>query len=120
MNEQTIALDVSKRPGAAPTVYLGQGDRSGTTLRCEVYDGGEALPLSGMAARLKVRRPGGGGVYSCEGSVSGNVATFAVDEQRACPLAGATDVAYVELSSGGSRVSTGRFRVVALESAEGE
>ena len=119
MNVQEISLDVTKKPSTLQMVYLGQGDRGGTTLRCHVYDDGGALALGGMTAKLKMRKPKGAGYYTCQGSVSGNVATFAIDESSACTQAGTTDVAYVEITSGSARTSTNRFRVVVLESAEG-
>ena len=118
MNTQTISLDVTKRPVVAPVVYLGQGDKSGTTLVVQVYDNDIALSLSSYTVRFCMRLPDGESYYSVNGTVSGNIATFAIDESYAAAAAGITDKAYVEVISENTVIcSTGRFRVVVLEGA---
>lgn len=118
MNTQTITLDVSKRPSVVPVLYLRQGDRSGTTLRVEMYDNGSALPLSGRTVMFRMRAPKDRGYYEKSGGVSGNVATFVIDETYAATYPGITDTAYVDVIEGSSVIaSTGSFRVVVLEDA---
>lgn len=118
MNTQTITLDVSKRPSVVPVLYLRQGDKSGTTLRVEMYDNGSALPLSGRTVMFRMRAPKDRGYYEKSGGVSGNVATFTIDETYAATYPGITDTAYVDVLEGSSVIaSTGSFRVVVLEDA---
>lgn len=118
MNTQTITLDVSKRPSVVPVLYLRQGDKSGTTLRVEMYDNGSALPLSGRTVLFRMRAPKDKGYYEKSGGVSGNVATFVIDETYAATYPGITDTAYVDVLEGSSVIaSTGSFRVVVLEDA---
>lgn len=119
MNVHEINLDVSKQPAVTPVLHLGQGDRNGTTLAASVYDDGSPLPLSGKSVKFAMRSPNGQAYYEADGTVSGNVATFAIDETYAAAIHGTTDVAYVEVLEGETVVcSTNRFRVVVLESAE--
>lgn len=119
MNTQEVTLDVTKRPQISPVLYLGQGDRNGTTLRASMYDDGAQLSLSGKSVRFAMRSPNGQAYYEVNGTVSGNVATFAIDETYAAAISGVTDVAYVEVLEGSTVVcSTNRFRVVVLESAQ--
>ena len=118
MNTQTMALDVSKQPSVAPVLYLGQNDKSGTTLAASVYDNGAELPLSGHSVRFCMKLPDGEHYYSVNGSASGNVATFAIDESYAAAVAGVTDTAYVEVLTGNSVIaSTNRIHVVVLDGA---
>ena len=118
MNTQSIALDVSKQPQTLPVVYLGQGDLNGTTLAASIFDGGQALSLTGHTVRFVMRLPGDDGYYSVAGTVSGNVATFNIDETYACAVAGVTDKAYVEVLTGLTVIaSTNRIRVVVLDGA---
>jgi len=118
LNTQHINLDVTKRPAVTPVIYLGQGDKNGTEIQAGVYDGGAALPLSGMSAKFCMRTPDGEGYYETTGTVSGNTATFQIDETYAANVAGTTDVAYVEILQGETVVcSTNRFRVVVHQNA---
>ncbi|MBQ9002183.1 MAG: BppU family phage baseplate upper protein [Eggerthellaceae bacterium] len=118
MNVQTLNLDVSKRPAVTPVVYLGQGDKNGTTLAVSVYDNGVAMDLTGLGARFCMRLPGGEYYYSVAGDVSGNVATFDIDESYAAAVAGRTDMAYVEVLDGDDVIcSTNRIAVVVLDGA---
>lgn len=114
---QRIRLDISKQP-TQQVVRLGQGDANGTTLECSIYDEGQAYSLTGKTVLLRIQLPGGYAEYHVGGTVSGNVATFQVDEAYAASVAGTTDNAYVEVLQGGTVVcSTSRFRVVVLPSA---
>ena len=118
MNVQSVALDVTKQPQISPVLYLGQGDKNGTTLEAAIYDDGTALALTGKSARFCMRTPNGTGYYECDGTVSGNTATFLIDETYAATVDGITDVAYVEILEGSTVIcSTNRFRVVVLQNA---
>ena len=118
MNIQSVSLDISKRPAIVQTLYLGQGDKNGTTLNASIYENGLAFSLTGKSAKFAMRSPKGAGYYEVDGTVSGNVATFAIDETYAATVAGTTDCAYVEILEGDTIIaSTNRFRVVVLESA---
>lgn len=119
MNVHEINLDVSKQPAVTPVLHLGQGDKNGTTLQASIYDDGVPLSLSGKSVRFAMRSPNGQAYYEVNGTVSGNVATFQINEEYAAGIAGTTDVAYVEVLEGSTVVcSTNRFRVVILESAQ--
>ena len=117
MNEQKFTLDVSKEPAVLPVLYLGQGDKNGTTLVAELYDNGVALSASGYVPSFEMRLPGGKAYYKADGTLSGNVATIPIDETYAAAVAGRAHTAYVSLKSGGNVVSTTRMNVVVLESA---
>lgn len=119
MNVNDLNLDVSKQPAVTPVLYLGQGDKNGTTLQASIYDDGSPLPLAGKSVRFAMRSPNVQAYYEVNGTVSGNVATFQINEEYAASIAGTTDVAYVEVLEGSTVVcSTNRFRVVVLESAQ--
>ena len=96
---QRIRLDVSKDM-MPPTVYLRQGDRNGTRLEVEVTDGGAAYPLSSYGVRFCLRMPHSGGSYEVDGTASGNLATFEIDETYAAAVAGRSDTAFVQVLSG--------------------
>jgi len=117
MNEQRFTLDVSKEPAVLPVLYLGQGDKNGTTLVAELYDNGTALSASGYTPSFEMRLPGGKAYYKADGTLSGNVATIPIDETYAAAVAGRACTAYVSLKSGGNVVSTTRMTVAVLESA---
>lgn len=119
MNIQSIALDVNKKASTIPVLRLRQGDRNGTTLSVEMYDGGTALDLTGYAVKFCMRIPGGAGMYETAGTVSGNVATFTIDETYAAAAVGETCVAYVRIEQGETfACSTGNVHVVILEDAD--
>lgn len=118
MNTQAITLDVSKQPQTTPVVYLGQGDKNGTQLAASIFDNGQALTLSSYTVRFSMRLPGGEHYYSVNGTKSGNVATFDIDETYAAAVTGTTDTAYVEVLSGSTVIaSTNRIHVVVLDGA---
>lgn len=120
MNEQYMALDVSKEPAYPPAIYLGQGDKSATTLITSIYDNGEPLDLSdNVTVKLIMRSPDDLSYYEVGGTIDGSTATFLIDETYAASVSGTTDTAYVEVNFRNLEiVSTNRFRVVILESAE--
>ena len=101
-----------------PEIRIGQGDKDGTTLVANIYDNGEPFTLTNYTVRFAMRLPFDMAYYSVVGTVSGNTATFAIDESYAASVAGVTEVAYVEVLSGTTIIcSTNRIRVVCLESA---
>ena len=119
MNTHELNLDVSKQPAVVPVLYLGQGDKNGTTLQASIYDDGVPLSLSGKSVRFEMRAPGDSAYYEVNGTVSSNVATFAIDETYAAAICGATDTAYVEVLQGTTVIcSTNRFRIVVLPNAQ--
>lgn len=119
MNIQTVSLDVTKKPSVLPVIRLRQGDRNGTTVNAELYDNGEPLSLSGKTVKFAMQSPDGTAYYDVEGTTSGNVATFAIDETYACAITGITDKAYVNVLEGSNVIcSTNRVMVVIFESAE--
>lgn len=119
MNEQIIHLDVSKRPDASQTIRVGQGDRGGTTILADIYDNDEAMSLTGKTVRFLMRLPDGSHYMRDPNvTVSGNRATYVVDEDHMCAVAGYTDCAYFEIAQGSLVVaSTQRFRIEVLRSA---
>ena len=118
MNEHRIALDLVKEPSVAPVLYLGQGDKTGTTLVVAIYDCGDVPDLTGATAKFCMKVPRGGGYYEVAGTLDGNEATFLIDETYAASVSGRTEVAYVEITQDGKTMSTSRFPIVVLPSAE--
>ena len=118
MNVNTLTLDVSKEPAHEPTIYLGQGDKNGTTLVVNLFDNGSVLDLTDKTVSFLMRTPGGTDYYQVTGTVSGNTATFVIDETYAAGHVGSTDVAYVKVDDGDTIItSTSRIRVTVLPSA---
>ena len=118
MNTQTVTLDVTKRRQVMPEIRIGQGDKDGTTLVANIYDNGEPFTLTSYSVRFAMKLPFDMAYYSVDGTVSGNTATFAIDESYAASVAGVTETAYVEVLSGSTVIcSTNRIRVVCLDSA---
>lgn len=119
MNEQQIVLDVSKEPFVPPTLYLGQGDKNGTTIVAEIYDNGIPLTLTSYSVRFEMRLPDGTSYYqSPAGTASGNVATIPIDETYAATVDGMTSIAYIVVYDNSTVCSTSRVNVIVLESAE--
>lgn len=118
ISTQRVKLDIGKQ-ASMQVIRLGQGDRNGTTLVAELYDGGSPYSLSGKTARFTMRTPDGRSSYSVNSSsTSNNTATFNIDERYAAGVAGTTDVAYIEVLSGSTVIcSTSRMRVICLQSA---
>lgn len=114
MNSQTITLDVSKIPTDAPVVRLRSGDVNGLELTVNVLDHGEDLSLEDLEATLMMRLDDT--PYEIAGEVDGNAASFVVDSSDI--ESGETDIAYVSITDGEFILSTGRFTVEVLESAE--
>lgn len=119
MNEQTITLDLDKRPSIVPVLYIRQGDKSGTQLKVDITKDGSAFALGSYGVKFCLRAPKGKGYYEVDGTASGNRATFTIDETYAGNYAGTTDTAYVEILEEANVIaSTANFRVVILQSAE--
>lgn len=120
MNEHRISLDLSKEPLVAPVLYLGQGDKLGTTLIVSIYDDGQVPTFeSGSTVTLCMKNPGeSGGYYEVAGTLEDNEATFLIDEEYAASTSGVSDIAYVEVSTSFNTTSTSRFTYVVFPSAE--
>ena len=117
ISTQYVTLDVTK-DRLPSLVRLGQGDKSGTQLVATILDDGEPFSLTGYSVRFAMRLPNNYAYYSVNGTVSGNVATFTIDEAYAASVAGHTDVAYVEILQGSTVIcSTSRMNVICLQSA---
>lgn len=118
MNTQTIDLDLDKRP-SGQVVYLGQRDRSSNYIKARITDNGEPLALSGLTVRLVILLPDGKTVYRVTPNTrSGNTATWYLSSNTPTSIPGRTDTAYVEIESGETKISTSRFSVVILDSAQ--
>lgn len=122
MNVQTVRLDVSKVDAFAQIVRIGQCDSSGTTIRAEIFDNGQAADLDGMTAMFEMRLPDGVHYVRDSGcTVSGNVIEYVVNEEVCASAPGITDEAYFDIMDGPSVIcSTARFRVIALASAHAD
>ena len=119
MNVHEINLDVSKEPAHEPALYIGQGDKNGTTLKVNMYDNGQALTLTGYTVTFSMRSPDAQDYYEVSGTVSNNTATFLIDETYAAGHPGVTDVAYINVINGNSSItSSSRLRVVVLPGAK--
>ena len=119
MNVHEINLDVSKEPAHEPALYIGQGDKNGTTLKVNMYDNGQALTLTGYTVTFSMRSPDAQDYYEVSGTVSSNTATFLIDETYAAGHPGVTDVAYINVIDGTSSItSSSRLRVVVLPGAK--
>lgn len=117
MNTHTLELDLSKDGLGAGLVRVGQGDKSGTTIKALIFDGGGEVSLSGYTAYLEVLLPNKRNYYRAAATVSGNAATVTVDENKLCSVAGYTDEAYFAIEKNGVRYSTERFAIEVLRCA---
>lgn len=114
---QDISLDISKQP-TPQQVRLGQGDANATTLVVSVFDDGVAYDLDDYTVRLSIRLPQNGGYYNVNGTKSGNVATFDIDETYAASVSGYDGFGYVDILDGDTVIcSTSRFHLVVLQNA---
>ena len=117
LDTQYIQLDISKQP-TPQQVRLGQGDANATQLVVSVFDDGEAYDLTGYSVRLCMRLPKNGGYYDVDGTKSGNVATFDIDESYAASVSGFDGFGYVDILDGDEVIcSTSRFQLVVLQCA---
>lgn len=114
MNTHTIELDLSKDSLGGNLVRVGQGDKSGTTIKALIYDGGAEAALSGYTGYLEVLLPNKRNYYRAACTISGNVATITVDEKKLCSVAGYTDEAYFTFEKSGVKYSTERFAIEIL------
>ena len=115
MNTQSIQLDVSKIPSNTPIIRIGQKDKDGTTLIVHVLDHGEPLDLSDFDATLYIKFSDET-MYEFAGTVDGSAAEFVIDGTDM--VSGTTNNACVSLSSDDVVLSTARFPVEVLISAE--
>lgn len=115
MNTREIALDISKAAAVAPIVTIRQGDRNATTLKVAVYDNDDAMELAGYTVRLCMKLPDGEHYYSVDGTTSGNIASFAIDETYAAAYPGRTDEAYVEVLYGSEVICSTQSFAVEIE-----
>lgn len=114
---QYISLDVSKQP-TPQQVRLGQGDANATQLVVAIFDEGVPYSLTNYSVRLSMRLPRNGGYYDVDGTKSGNVATFDIDESYAASSWGFDGFGYVDILSGETVIcSTSRFQLVVLQNA---
>ena len=117
LDTQYIQLDISKQP-TPQQVRLGQGDANATQLVVSVFDDGEAYDLTDYSVRLCMRLPKNGGYYDVNGTKSGNVATFDIDESYAASVSGFDGFGYVDILDGDEVIcSTSRFQLVVLQCA---
>ena len=117
LDVQYISLDISKQP-TPQQVRLGQGDANATQLVVSVFDEGIAYSLDSYSVRLAMQLPNSGGEYEVDGTRSGNVATFDVDETYAASVHGFDGFGYVDILSGDTVIcSTSRFQLVVLKNA---
>lgn len=118
LDVQYISLDISKQP-TPQQVRLGQGDANATQLVVSVFDDGIAYSLNSYNVRLEMRLPNSDNYYSVDGTRSGNVATFDIDETYAATSYGFDGFGYVDILSGDTVIcSTSRFQLVVLQNAQ--
>lgn len=118
LDVQHISLDISKQP-TPQQVRLGQGDANATQLVVSVFDDGIAYSLNSYNVRLEMRLPNSDNYYSVDGTRSGNIATFDIDETYAATSYGFDGFGYVDILSGDTVIcSTSRFQLVVLQNAQ--
>lgn len=119
MNTQDITVDLSKKNVKPESIVLRQGDKSGTTLRVKVLDNGvNVSSLDGYTAKFIMKLPYNRFYYEVEGTISGSMLTFVIDESYAAVQSGVTNIAYVALVNGETtRMSANNIRVEILPSA---
>lgn len=118
LDVQSISLDISKQP-TPQQVRLGQGDANATQLIVSVFDDGEVYSLDDYSVRLAMRLPNSDNYYEAQGTASGNVATFEIDETYAATSYGIDGFGYVDVLDGETVIcSTSRFQLVVLRDAQ--
>lgn len=120
MNNLTLTLDLNKKP-SGQHVYISASDKAAPTIRVHVTDNGQALTQSDLSPymkRMKIRKPNGG-VYSqsWKSGYSDGSYSFELAPESNGVGAGET-FGYVELSKSDQILSTARFSVTVLDSAE--
>lgn len=115
MDIQRITLDVSKSPVEHRVIRIGERDKNGTTLIVAVTDHGQALNIGNLSASLLIKFSDEA-MYEIAGTASGSQATFVIDAQDM--QAGYTSNACVSLAGDDFILSTSRFAIEVLESAE--
>ena len=114
MDYKEITLDVSKEPSSVRVVRVGEKDENGTVLTVNVLDHGEAFDLTDLDATLLIAF--GDERYSINGTVSNSSAVFVIDAKDMA--SGSTENAYVSIEGDDFILSTARFTLEVLESAE--
>lgn len=117
LNTQTIELDISKPVSSRKIIRVAQGDSGGCTLKALLYDNGAELSLTSAIVYLVVKQPDKQHYYRDKCSVSGNIATIALNETKLCSIPGFTDEAYFEVTKSSQTSSTERFCMDILPSA---
>ena len=119
MNTFNLTLDLAKaKQRQQQTIFVRQGDKNATTIVATITDHGAAASTTGLTARFQMKLPDGTHYYRKAASLSGNVATVALDEAQAASAVGRTDVAYFQLLQGSTVVaSTESFTVIVLPDA---
>ena len=120
MNEIELTLDLNKKP-SGQHVYISASDKAAPTIRVYVTDNGQALTQSDLSAytkRMKIRKPNGG-VYSqlWKSGYSDGSYSFELKPEANGVGAGET-FGYVVLSNSDQILSTARFSITVLDSAE--
>jgi hypothetical protein len=119
LNTFNLTLDLAKaKQRQQQTIFVRQGDQNGTTIVATITDHGVTASTSGLTARFCMRLPDGTHYYRKVATLSGNVATVALDEAQAASAVGRTDTAYFQLLQGSTVVaSTESFTVIVLPDA---
>ena len=116
MNIQTIELDISKE-GIGYPVKIAQGDVHGTTIKALLYDNGSELDLTECDVYLLAKLPDRKHYARLSCTVSGNVATCVIDEEKIASVYGYTDEVYFTVRKGDDTYSTNRFALDIARSA---
>lgn len=115
MDAREIALDVSKIPSDLQVIRVGEKDKNGTVLTVYVLDHGVPLNIGDLSATLLMKFSDEE-MYQFSGTVDGSAAAFTIDATNM--KSGYTNNAYVSLSGEDFILSTARFPVEVLASAE--
>jgi len=108
MNTQHVSLDLSKKFSTKPTVYIGRGDRGGTTIAASFTDSGLPMALAGMDVTLTLPL----GDMPC--AIDGDTASCTLGESL---VPDGTEHAHYTIIDGERVYTTQRLRIVTLEGA---
>lgn len=107
-----LRLDLGKMESYVQTVYVGRGDKNGTTLIVTVCDCGVQAAILGMTASVEMMLSDGSAITIPCTVTSQNVARATVNAQTIADRQ--VKFAYLSLSDGERVYSTERFNVVVL------
>lgn len=107
-----MILDIDKSMPDAGPVYIRSGE-SGVAMSAEIVDQGVPADLTGMTATFRAMWRGGHGEAAC--TVDDSEVSWTMP---AVPVPGRLLAAYVELSGGGSVITTQEIEMHAEEAAE--